>query len=80
MPSPPTLIDPNMLSEKGKEDGEDEDEAMDEEGETKSKADVTRPEGGEVKWWNNVIEIQPTGPRDPRYDWVGVTGRFSFIR
>jgi general transcription factor 3C protein 4 len=79
MPPPPTLIDPNMISDKaGKEEGEDEDEAMDgqEEGESKSKPEVTRPEGGEVKWWSNVIEIQPTGPRDARYNWVGVNGRF----
>jgi hypothetical protein len=78
MPPPPTLIDPNMISDKaGKEEGEDEDEAMDgqEEGESKSKPEVTRPEGGEVKWWSNVIEIQPTGPRDARYNWVGVNGR-----
>jgi general transcription factor 3C protein 4 len=78
MPPPPTLIDPNMISDKsGKEEGEEEDEAMDgqEEGESKSKPEVTRPEGGEVKWWSNVIEIQPTGPRDARYNWVGVNGR-----
>jgi hypothetical protein len=78
MPPPPTLIDPNMLNDKNKEDGEDEDEAMDgaEEGVAKSKAEVTRPEGGEGKWWSNLIEVQATGPRDPRYNWIGVNGMF----
>lgn len=77
MPPPPTLIDPNMLSDKeGKAEGEDENEAMDgQEEETKSKPEATGPGGGEVKWWSNVIEIQPTGPRDARYNWVGVNGR-----
>lgn len=78
MPPPPTLIDPNMISDKaGKDEGDDEDEAMDgpEDGESKSKPEVRRPEGGEVKWWSNVIEIQPTGPRDARYNWIGVNGR-----
>lgn len=81
MPSPPTLIDPDMSNDKNKEDGEDDDEAMDgtEEREVKSKPEVTRPEGGEVKWWSNDIEIQATGPRDERYNWVGVNGWFFSV-
>jgi len=81
LPSPPTLIDPNMVNDKNKEDGEDEDDTMDgpEDGDAKTKAEVTRSVGGEVKWWSNVVEIQPTGPKDPRYNWVGVNGEYQII-
>lgn len=75
MPAPPSLVDPSMLPDKNsKEDEDDGDGDGEGSGAIGDKPEVTRPEGGDIKWWSNPIEIQPTGPRDQRYNWTGVTG------